>query len=316
MTCDLLSRYRRTALLASAALTAALALPTMGFGQNGNAFFDFEGSNQAATPPKGERGQLPFGPDRFILQAVGGGITPGLLIQTAQDGPAAVGNNGPFDDPIGGPGNKSAVWDNNDHFVGTPDGPTNATMGFGAGTFAANAASFAFGRVEYDIYLQAAPTGGLTFMENRLGFGNNDGFVSTANDTTVRYSLRVNAAGPVILYDGLGNLTTSSAVPLVDAVNHVIVDVLPNRTHTITLNGTLLAWNTPGGPVTALPWVDPASTGVNEMTFVTNFAGEPAPPQGLVWIDNIRIQTIPEPHAAALGLIGLIALGARRKRAA
>ncbi|MBA3485014.1 MAG: hypothetical protein H0T51_24725 [Pirellulales bacterium] len=298
------------------AVGAALTLPAIGHSQNGNAFFDFEGVDPAGPfGPEGNRGELPFGPDRYILHAVGGGITPGLLIQTAQDGDPDGGINGPFDDPIGAPGNKSAVWDNNDHFVGSPDGPTNATMGFGAGTFAPSAASFTSGRVEYDIYLQAAPAGSQTFMENRIGFGGNDGFVSTANDTTVRYSFRFDGAGNRILYDGFGNLTTNSASPLVEAVNHVVVDIFPNKTHTITLNGTLLTWNTPGGPVSALPWVDPASTGVNEMTFVTNFLGEPAPLQGLVWIDNIRIAaTIPEPGTAALGLMTLATLAAFRRR--
>jgi MYXO-CTERM domain-containing protein len=303
--------------LLTSLVLATFGAPAVVYGQNGNAFFDFEGVDPAGPQgPEGLRGQLPFGPDRYILQAVGGGISPGLLIQTAQDGDPDGGINGPFDDPMGAPGNKSAVWDNNDHFQGTPDGPTNATMGFGAGTFAANAASFSHGRVEYDIYLQAPPAGSQTFMENRLGFGGNDGFVSTANDTTVRYSFRLNSSSNRIVYDGLGGLTTDSANPLVEAVNHVVVDVLPNKTHTITLNGTLLAWNTPGGPVTALPWVDPAATGVNEMTFVTNFAGEPAPLQGLVWIDNIRIATIPEPGAAALGLIAMAGLAAFRRRAA
>jgi MYXO-CTERM domain-containing protein len=298
-------------------VVATFGLPMVVHGQTGNAFFDFEGVDPAGPfGPEGERGQLPFGPDRYILHTVAGGVTPGLLIQTAQDGDPDGGANGPFDDPIGGPGNKSAVWDNNDHFVGTPDGPTNATMGFGAGTFAANAASFTNGRVEYDIYLQAAPANSQTFMENRLGFGGNDGFVSTANDTTVRYSFRVDGAGSRIQYDGLGNLMTTSASPLVEAVNHVVVDIFPNKTHSITLNGTLLAWTTPGGPVTALPWVDPAATGVNEMTFVTNFAGEPAPLQGLVWIDNLRITNIPEPTAAALGLMAMAGLAALRRRVA
>jgi len=303
-------------LLLGALGVAIGSLPKAAYSQNGNAFFDFEGSNQASTPPKGMRGQLPFGPDRYILQNVGGGISPGLLIQTAQDGPAASGNNGPFDDPIGAPGNKSAVWDNNDHFPGNTggDGPTNATMGFGAGTFAANAASFTKGKVEYDIYLQSAPAGGQTFMENRLGFGNNDGFISTANDTTVRYSFRMNSSGNKILYDGFGNLTTDSASPLADAVNHVLVNIFPNKTHTITLNGTLLVWNTPGGPISALPWVDAAATGVNEMTFVGAFVSEPAPPQGLVWIDNIRIANVPEPATAALGVMGMAALAAFRRR--
>jgi len=315
MKCDLVSCLKKPMLVVGAVAVVLFAIPAGVHAQTGNAFFDFEGVDPAGPQgPEGLRGQLPFGPDRYILQAVGGGITPGLLMQTAQDGDPDGGVNGPFDDPMGGPGNKSAVWDNNDHFVGTPDGPTNSTMGFGAGVWAANAALFTNGRIEYDIYLQDAPAGSITFMENRIGFGGNDGFVSTVNDTTARYSLRDGAAGPVILYDGFGNLTTTSAAPLTDAVNHVVVDILPNKTHTITLNGTLIVWTTPGGPVSALPWVDGAATGVNEMTFVGNFAGEPAPLQGLVWIDNVRITNIPEPGAGVLALLGLTSLLAWRRR--
>ena len=51
-------------------------------------------------------------------------------------------------------------------------------------------------------------------------------------------------------------------------------------------------------------------------TFVTNFAGEPAPLQGLVWIDNSRLTNIPEPAAAALGLMAMAGLAAFRRRVA
>jgi hypothetical protein len=302
-------------LLIGALGLALVALPTAGYGQTGNAFFDFEGTDPAGPQgPEGNRGELPFGPDRYILQAVGGGITPGLLIQTAQDGTPAVGNNGPFDDPMGAPGNKSAVWDNNNHFPGGPDGPTNATMGFGAGVWAASAAQFTNGTIEYDIWLDPAPAQGRTYMEHRVGFGGNDGFVSTVGDTTARYSILDTGAGPQITYAGLGNLA-GSPDPVAGAVNHIAVNILPNRTHTVSVNGTVVTWTTGGGPVTALPWVDPASTGVNEMTFVTDFQGEPGDPHGLVFIDNVRIANIPEPATASLAIAGAIAIAARRRRA-
>jgi hypothetical protein len=235
-------------------------------------------------------------------------------MQTAQDGAPAAGNNGPFDDPIGGPGNKSAVWDNNDHFPGTPDGPTNATMGFGNGVWSADASQFTHGKIQYDIWLDPAPAQGRTYMENRIGFGGNDGFVSTVGDTTARYSFLDEGAGLQIVYSGLGNLVGSPA-PTAGAVNHIVVDILPNKTHTVSINGTVVTWATGGGPVSALPWVDPAATGVNEMTFVTDYQGEPAFPHGLVWIDNIRISNVPEPATAGLAFAGAIAAAACRRRA-
>jgi len=314
MNCDLLSRYRRPALLSSALLFAAFALPAIGFGQTGNGFFDFEGSNQAAVPPKGDRGQRPFGPDRYILETVAGGITPGLLIQTAQDGAPAAGNNGPFDDPMGGPGNKSAVWDNNNHFLGAgADGPTNATMGFGASVWTADATQWTNGTIEYDIWLDPAPAQGRTYMEHRVGFVNNDAFVNTVNDDTVGYNILDTGAGPQIVYSALGNLA-GTPDPVAGALNHIIVTILPNHTHTISVNGTVVEWTTGGGPVTALPWATGAATGVSEMTFVTDFQGEPGDPHGLVWIDNVRITKVPELSAGALALIGLTSLMGWRRR--
>jgi len=295
----------------SAPLLAALVLPAIANGQTGNAFFDFEG----VSDTRGLRGQLPLGPDRYILQTVGGGITPGLLIQVAQDGDPAVGNNGPFDDPIGAPGNKSAVWDNNDHFPGTPDGPTNATMGFGASVWAADASQWTHGTIEYDIWLDPAPTGGRTYMEHRGGFDIQDGFINTVNDDTFGYSFVDTGSGPQIVYNALGSLQ-GSPDPVAGAVNQIVVTVLPNKTHTISVNGTVVEWTTPGGPVTALPWATGAATGVNEMTFVTDFQGEPAEPHGLVFIDNVRITKIPELSSAALAAIGASLLMARRRRLA
>jgi hypothetical protein len=133
-----------------------------------------------------------------------------------------------------------------------------------------------------------------------LGFVNQDGFISTVNDTTVRFSIGQNFGGdPFIRYDGLGNLA-GSEVPLVGATNRVVITILPNKTHTITLNGEVVEWTTPGGPVTALPWVDPAATGVSEMSFVGDFQGAPGSPHGLVWIDNLHVEKIPEPASLAL----------------
>jgi hypothetical protein len=259
-------------------------------------WFDFE----ASVPD-----ELPVGPDHYFLQNIGDPPT-GLLIRAAQDGAM-------FDDPIGPDGNKSAVWDNNDHIPGLPDGPTNATMGFGAGVWDADASQFTHGSVAYDIYLEPAPVDGLTFMENRLGFATQDGFISTVNDTTVRFGLGDGSGGPFIRYDGLGNLPGSPA-PLVGATNHIRIDILPDKTHTITLNGTIVQWETPGGMVTALPWVDPAATGVNEMAFVADFQPEPASPHGLVWIDNVHIERIPEPGTVVLCLVAMGLVGIRRRR--
>jgi hypothetical protein len=254
------------------------------------ASIDFE----ASTP-----GALPTGPDAFFLYWYGDFNAPsGLLVQAAQDGAN-------FDDPIGAPGNISAVFDNNNHgFLDRTfpigDGPTNVHMSFGAGVWQAPASNFTWGTVAYDIYLDPAPTDGLTFLENRLGFVDQNGFISTVNDTTVRFSLGQNFGGtPFIRYDGFGNLP-GSEVPLVGATNRVVITVLPNKTHTITLNGELVEWTTPGGPVTALPWVDPAATGVSEMSFVGDFQGAPGSPHGLVWIDNLHVEKIPEPASIAI----------------
>jgi hypothetical protein len=276
------------------AFAAAILVTSPAKSNNVLASIDFEDS----TP-----GQVPTGVVTFGCCTIYGdpAAPSGLLLQAAQDGAL-------FDDPIGAPGNISAVFDNNNHGFdrtgGTIDGPTNVHMAFDERVWVTDDPSkFTHGVVAYDIYLDPAPTGGLTFLENRLGFGpvgGSNGFISTVNDTTVRFSLGQNSGGdPFIRYDGFGNLP-GSEVPLVGATNRVEINIFPNKTHTITLNGEVVEWTTPGGPVTALPWVDPAATGVYEMSFVGDFQGLPAQPHGLVWIDNIHVEKIPEPLSIAL----------------
>ena len=76
---DLVYRFSKPMLVFGIVGMALLALPSVGFGQNGNAFFDFQGG----TPATSRR------PDRYILQAVAGGISPGLLIQRPKTGGAS-----------------------------------------------------------------------------------------------------------------------------------------------------------------------------------------------------------------------------------
>lgn len=247
----------------------------------------------------------------------------GFLYRTAQDGAM-------FDDPIGGDGNKSAVMDNNNHGFSQVfpenDGPTNATMAH-FWSDATGAAQNHTGFIQYDFYLSPTPAGSeaddtiITYIDNRLSHGNCC-FVSTgAGDTYAWHSLRVDKNQET--GEDVARITSNSipgvgdalnAAPLIGATNTLRIDVTPGFL-TYTLNGTLIEWDTPGGAISTLP-VLPGSgaAGVSGMTFVGNFQGAPGTAKGLVWIDNIVAELVPEPSSGLLAaLSGLVLLASRRR---
>jgi hypothetical protein len=240
----------------------------------------------------------------------------GTLWRTAQDGAL-------FDDPIGADGNKSAVLDNNNHGFSQTfpenDGPTNATMGQ---VWSTQPGLNKSGTIAFDFYLSPTPDDGFTYVDVRLGH-RTDGanFVSTgAPDTFGWFSLRVDRDAdtgldvPKITSNSIPGVGDASVAPLIGETNHVSIEI-DNGFHTYTLNGAVIEWDVNGNPVSTLPALPGSGAlGVSGMTFVGNFEGAPGTPKGLVYIDNLHVELVPEPTTALLTVLGGFVLLAGRRR--